>query len=112
MAKKPQTESGTPQTCRRHGGLTVNCDAHKGARSHHRTAADRREAVASKQEERDGRTALDQLDLLDERLGFGLGATRERTRLKARLTKEEKAELERRLAELAPKRRRRPATNA
>jgi hypothetical protein len=116
MAKEPQTKSGTTTTsCRRHHETMPGCTAHKGARGHHLTPADRREAAAAKQKERDERTVLGQLDLLDERLGFGRGAERERTRLKARLTKEETAELARRLAEAvpqSPRRRHRVAAQA
>lgn len=112
MAKNgPSTDTPTTR-CRRHGHVMPGCPGHKGASSRHRTAADRRTAAAARKRARDGRTALEQLDLLDKRLGFGCGAKIERLRLKERLTKAEKAELARRGAEIASRMRRWSAEKA
>lgn len=45
------------------------------------TIAIAREQAKERQEARDKRTAQEQLDLLDKRLGKGVGAKRERARL-------------------------------
>lgn len=44
-----------------------------------------RKAVTLRQQARSRRTAQEQLDLLDDRLGVGIGAKRERKRLKKML---------------------------
>ena len=41
----------------------------------------RRASVAARQEARNSRSAVEQLELLDQRLGAGIGAEKERARL-------------------------------
>ena len=55
---------------------------------------DRQESAEARQEERDKRSPLQQLIVLDKRLGKGQGATKERAKLLALLTDKEKREYE------------------
>ncbi len=55
---------------------------------------DRQESAGVRQEERDKRSPLQQLIVLDKRLGKGQGATKERAKLLALLTDKERREYE------------------
>lgn len=55
---------------------------------------DRQESAGVRQEKRDKRSPLQQLIVLDKRLGKGQGATKERAKLLALLTDKERREYE------------------
>jgi len=67
------------------GGVTVT-EAQAKAHAHWeetKSPAAKRSRAAVRQEERDTRSAAEQLALLDKRLGKGVGAAKERARLEA-----------------------------